>query len=634
MSEDIHHECGIAFLRLKKDPAYYIEKYGDPFYGLHKLHLMLVKQRHRGQDGAGVANIKLNPTPGKRYISRIRSNDSEAIKDVFGKIFSRFESCDLTGLSPHECSNYLKTNYAFTGEVFLGHLRYGTHGGNSIENCHPFLRGNNWMTRNLVVAGNFNLTNVDELFSLLTELGQHPKEKTDTVTVMEKIGHFLDEENQRLFDQYKLLGYSNLKITERISESLDLKRVLSRATRDFDGGYVIAGMVGNGDAFVVRDPNGIRPAFYIDNEEICAVASERPALQMALDCKIEDVKEIPNGSAIIATKSGHVNIAEVRNPDKKLSCSFERIYFSRGNDYDIYEERKKLGAQLVPQILKSVNCDYDNTVFSYIPNTAETAFYGLMKALEDDLNERKIKEIQGAGSTISPEQLKALIRRRARLEKIALKDVKMRTFITADRERRNLVGNVYDITYGSVRPKLDTLVVLDDSVVRGTTLRESIIQILSKLEPAKIVIASSAPQIRYPDCYGIDMAKIGDFIAFQAAVELHKQKGTYDLVFGDVYRKCIDQENAPKETVKNYVKEIYETFSEDSISAKIAELLRPAYLDCPLEVIFQSIEGLHFACPNHLGDWYFTGDYPTPGGNKVVNRAFLNYMKGINERAY
>jgi amidophosphoribosyltransferase len=633
MSEEIQHECGIAFIRLKKDTDYYIEKYGDAFYGLHHLHLMLLKQRHRGQDGAGVANIKLDPVAGTRYISRVRSNESEPIKDVFHKIFSRFSNADLTDGSPQEIAARLKNNFAFTGEVFLGHLRYGTHGGNSIENCHPFLRGNNWMTRNLVVAGNFNLTNVDELFSLLIELGQHPKEKADTVTVMEKIGHFLDEENQRLFDQYKRLGYSNIQITQKISESLDIPRVLSKATRDFDGGYVIAGMIGNGDAFVVRDPNGIRPVFYIDNDELCAIASERPALQTAFGVSFDEVKEIPAGAGLIVRKSGLIQLEQIREAGQLNSCSFERIYFSRGNDRDVYEERKELGRKLVPDVLRAVNYDYDNTVFSFIPNTAEIAFYGVMKALEEDLNNRKHEEISQRPS-LSSDELKRILSRRARLEKIALKDVKMRTFIATDAERSGLVGNVYDVTYGSVRPKIDTLVVVDDSIVRGTTLRDSVLRMLSKLQPAKIVIASSAPQVRYPDCYGIDMSKMGDFVAFQAAIALHHEHDTYRTVVREVMQKCEAQLHVKTTQTKNYVKEIYSPFTADQISNKIADILRPTYLGCPLEIVYQTLEGLHQSCPNHSGDWYFSGDYPTPGGNRVANRAFLNYMHGLNSRAY
>ncbi|MFM7106818.1 MAG: amidophosphoribosyltransferase [Flavobacteriales bacterium] len=633
MSEEIHHECGIAFIRLKKDATFYIEKYGDAFYGLHHLHLMLLKQRHRGQDGAGVANIKLDPIPGSRYISRVRSNESEPIKDVFHKIFSRFSAADLNGRTPKEMATHLKNNFAFTGEVFLGHLRYGTHGGNSIENCHPFLRGNNWMTRNLVVAGNFNLTNVEELFSLLIELGQHPKEKADTVTVMEKIGHFLDEENQRLFNQFKQMGYSNIQITQKISDSLDLVRVLSRATRDFDGGYVMAGMIGNGDAFVVRDPNGIRPAYYIDNDELCAIASERPALQTAFGASVEDVKEIPAGAGLIIRKSGSVQLEQIREAGVNRACSFERIYFSRGNDRDVYKERKELGRKLVPEVLRAVNYDYDNTVFSFIPNTAETAFYGVMKALEEDLNARKHEEISKRPN-LSSDELKLILSRRARLEKIALKDVKMRTFITSDSERSGLVGNVYDVTYGSVRPKKDTLVVVDDSIVRGTTLKESVLRMLSKLQPAKIVIASSAPQIRYPDCYGIDMSKMGDFVAFQAAIALHHEHDTYRTVVKEVLLKCIAQQNVRRNHITNYVREIYDPFTTEQISKKIAEILRPAYLECPLEIVYQTIDGLHQSCPNHSGDWYFSGDYPTPGGNKVANTAFINFMQGVNERSY
>ncbi|HEY8404200.1 MAG TPA: amidophosphoribosyltransferase [Flavobacteriales bacterium] len=634
MSDQIKHECGIALLRLKQPLHYYTEKYGTAFYGLNKMYLLMEKQHNRGQDGAGLANIKLDMPPGKKYISRIRSNDQQPIKDVFAKVMDRFS--DLEKMNPEKLmdAQYLKDNYAFTGEVFLGHLRYGTFGGNSIENCHPFLRQNNWMTRNLVVAGNFNLTNVDELFQLLIDLGQHPKEVADTVTVMEKIGHFLDEENQELFDYYKKQGYSNTQITERIARHMDLQRVLTRATRDFDGGYVMAGLVGHGDAFVVRDPNGIRPAFWYEDEEVCVVASERAPLQTAFNIPADKVLELEPGHAVIIKKDGSTSLKKIREPQEKLSCSFERIYFSRGNDIDIYRERQKLGHNVVPLILKSVNYDLDNTVFSYIPNTAETAFYGVIKGLEDYLNEQKVEQLTALGPNASREDIEKIIHHRARIEKVTIKDAKLRTFITQDNARDEMVAHVYDLTYGTVHQGKDNLVVIDDSIVRGTTLKKSIIKMLDRLGPKKIVIVSSAPQIRYPDCYGIDMAKLGDFIAFQAAVALHKERGTYDNTMQVILKKCLDQLNAPKETVRNYVREVYEPFTVDEISAKIAELVTPEGINAKVEVIFQTIEGLHDACPNHKGDWYFTGKYPTPGGNKVVNRAFINYMAGKNERAY
>lgn len=633
MSDAIKHECGIALLRLKKPLQFYSEKYGTPFYGLNKMYLLMEKQHNRGQDGAGLANIKLNPTPGKKYISRIRSNDPQAIKDLFSKVMGRFVELEKTNPELLKDSEYLKENFAFSGELFLGHLRYGTFGGNSIENCHPFLRQNNWMTRNLVVAGNFNLTNVDELFGLLVELGQHPKEKTDTVTVMEKIGHFLDEENQMLFDQYKTLGYSNTQISELIAQHLDVQRVLARASKEFDGGYAMCGLFGHGDAFVVRDPNGIRPAFYYEDDEICVVASERPPIQTAFNIPADQIKELDPGYAYIIKRDGRSSLKKIREPQTKLSCTFERIYFSRGNDKDIYQERQNLGKNVVPLVLKTVNYDLDNTVFSFIPNTAETAFYGMIKALEDHLNDKKIEQIALLGNDRSKEKIEAIIRQRARIEKIAIKDAKLRTFITQDSARDEMVAHVYDVTHGAVKRGVDTLVVIDDSIVRGTTLKRSIIKMLDRLGPKKIIIVSSAPQIRYPDCYGIDMAKLGDFIAFQAAVQLLKENGKED-VLQVVYKKCKDQESAPKETVRNYVKEIYAPFSAEQISAKIAELVTPSDIAAKVDVIFQTIEGLHEACPGHHGDWYFTGNYPTPGGNAVVNKAFIYYMEGKAGRAY
>ncbi|MEZ4798953.1 MAG: amidophosphoribosyltransferase [Flavobacteriales bacterium] len=633
MSDAIKHECGIALLRLKKPLQHYSEKYGTPFYGLNKMYLLMEKQHNRGQDGAGLANIKLSPQPGKKYISRVRSNDSAPIKDLFSRVMGRFTELEKNDPDKLKDPQFLKENYAFTGELFLGHLRYGTFGGNSIENCHPFLRQNNWMTRNLVVAGNFNLTNVDELFGLLVDLGQHPKEKTDTVTVMEKIGHFLDEENQFLFDQYKTLGYSNQQISDLIAQNIDVQRVLTRASREFDGGYTMCGLLGHGDAFVMRDPNGIRPAYYYEDDEICVVASERPPIQAAFNIPVDEIKEIEPGFAYIIKKDGRTYTKQIREPQQKLSCSFERIYFSRGNDRDIYNERQNLGKNVVPRILENVNHDLDNTVFSFIPNTAETAFYGMIKALEDVLNERKIQQITSLGQNWTKEKVEVILKQRARIEKIAIKDAKLRTFITQDSARDDMVAHVYDVTHGTVKRKTDNLVVIDDSIVRGTTLKKSIIKMLDRLQPKKIVIVSSAPQIRFPDCYGIDMAKMGDFIAFQAAVELLKERNMTS-VLDVVYKKCKDQEGAAKEHVKNYVKEVYEPFTADEISAKVAQLVTPQGIGAKVEVIFQTIEGLHQACPNHLGDWYFTGNYPTPGGNMVVNKSFINYMEGRNERAY
>ena len=633
MSDPIKHECGIALLRLKKPLQFYLEKYGTAFYGLSKLHLLMEKQINRGQDGAGVANIKFDMQPGERYISRYRSIDSKPIQDIFDQINSRFKQIEEEDASKLKDIEYLKKNAGFTGELFLGHLRYGTFGRNSIESCHPFLRQNNWITRNLAVAGNFNLTNVDELFDVLLEIGQHPKEKSDTVTVLEKIGHFLDEENDEMLQSLTTQGFSIPEIYDRIAKNLNIEKILKKASSDWDGGYAMAGLFGHGDAFVLRDPSGIRPAFWYEDEEVCVVASERSVIQTAFRLKFDQVQELTPGSALIIKKSGDISEVKINDPRERKSCSFERIYFSRGNDIDIYKERINLGKLVVNQVLKAVDYDLDNSVFSFIPNTAETSFYGMIKGLEDYLNDRKFQAILDLGANPSPEQLKDIIYQRARIEKIAIKDAKLRTFITQDDARDDLVAHVYDITYGSVVRGKDNLVVIDDSIVRGTTLKQSILRILDRLEPVKIVVVSSAPQIRYPDCYGIDMAKMGDFIAFEAAIHLLKEQGKGHII-DDVYRKCLDQAKLPKEQIKNYVKEIYAPFKAEEISAKIAELLTPPNIQAKVEIVYQTIENLHTAIPNHLGDWYFTGNYPTPGGNKVVNRAFINFVEGKNERAY
>lgn len=633
MSDAIKHECGIALLRLKKPLQYYQEKYKTPFYGINKLHLLMEKQHNRGQDGAGVANIKLDMLPGERYISRYRSIKKSPIQDIFDHINDRFKQ--LHDENPDSLKNpdFLKKNAGFTGELFLGHLRYGTFGGNSIENCHPFLRQNNWITRNLVVAGNFNLTNVDELFDVLVNIGQHPKEKSDTVTVLEKIGHFLDEENDDLYAQLKQKGLSKREIYSQIADQINIEKILKRASEDWDGGYAMAGLIGHGDAFVLRDPSGIRPAFWYEDDEVCVVTSERPVIQTAFNLKSEDIQELKPGHALIIRKNGETKECLINTPKETLKCSFERIYFSRGSDFEIYNERKMLGKNLVPQILESINYDLDNSVFSFIPNTAEVSFYGMIKGLEDHLNEQKISEIKALGAAMTDEALERIINRRARIEKIAIKDAKLRTFITQDDSRDDLVAHVYDITYGSVRRNQDNLVVIDDSIVRGTTLKQSILKILDRLDPKKIVVVSSAPQIRYPDCYGIDMARMGDFIAFEAAIELLKERGMHDLI-NKVYTQCKHQETLPKEQITNYVKEIYTPFSNEEISHKIAQLLTPPSLNASVEIIYQTVENLHNACPNNLGDWYFTGNYPTPGGNKVVNKAFINWVEGNNERAY
>lgn len=633
MSDPIKHECGIALLRLKQPLQYYVDKYGSAFYGLNKLHLLMEKQHNRGQDGAGVANIKFDMSPGERYISRYRSVDSKPIQDIFDHINEKFEAIGKEHPELLKDVEYLKKNAGFTGELFLGHLRYGTFGRNSIESCHPFLRQNNWITRNLVVAGNFNLTNVDELFDVLLHVGQHPKEKSDTVTVLEKIGHFLDDENDSMYDILKPQGYANAEIYAKIAENLDIEKILKRASEDWDGGYAMAGLFGHGDAFVLRDPSGIRPAYWYEDDEVCVVASERPVIQTAFNLKYEDIQELKPGHALIMKKNGKIRETLINTPLKEAKCSFERIYFSRGSDKDIYTERKQLGKNIVPQVMQCIENDLDNSVFSFIPNTAEVSFYGMIKGLEDHLNEEKIQRIKALGNDATEEQIREILLKRARIEKIAIKDAKLRTFITQDDSRDDLVAHVYDITYGSVVRGKDNLVVIDDSIVRGTTLKQSILRILDRLDPKKIVVVSSAPQIRYPDCYGIDMAKLADFIAFEAAISLlHERNMIY--VIDSVYRKCKEQELLPKEQIKNYVQEIYAPFSNEEISAKISELLTPPAIKAKVEIIYQTVENLHNACPNNTGDWYFTGNYPTPGGNKVVNKAFINWKEGKNERAY
>ena len=633
MSDSIKHECGIALLRLKKPLQFYVDKYGSAFYGINKLHLLMEKQHNRGQDGAGVANIKFDMEPGDRYISRTRSIKKSPIQDIFDQINSRFKTIAEDNPSKINDVDYLKKNVGFTGELFLGHLRYGTFGRNSIESCHPFLRQNNWITRNLVVAGNFNLTNVDELFEVLVRIGQHPKEKSDTVTVMEKIGHFLDVENDELYKNYKAKGVENQQIYAKIAEELDIVKILKKASTDWDGGYAMAGLFGHGDAFVLRDPSGIRPAFWFENDEIVVVASERPVIQTAFNLKVDEIHELKPGHALIVKKSGVTTETEINAPKTKLACSFERIYFSRGSDKDIYLERKNLGRLVVKQVLESINYDLKNSVFSFIPNTAEVSFYGMIKGLEDHLNIDKINQIKALGSNPSDEEIENILLQRARIEKIAIKDAKLRTFITQDDSRDDLVAHVYDITYGSVREGQDNLIVIDDSIVRGTTLKQSVLRILDRLGPKKIVVVSSAPQIRFPDCYGIDMAKMGDFIAFEAAIALLNETNQAHII-DEVYAKCIKQIALPKEEVVNVVKEIYAPFTDEQISKKIAQLLTPESIKAEVDIIFQSVENLHKACPNHLGDWYFTGNYPTPGGNKVVNKAFMNWKENKNERAY
>ncbi|MDA8769502.1 amidophosphoribosyltransferase [Schleiferiaceae bacterium] len=631
MSDPIKHECGIAFVRLRKPLEYYVEKYGTAFYGLNKMYLLMEKQRNRGQDGAGLANIKLNMAPGTRYISRYRSVDTNSIGDIFGKVQKRIAEGIAGDVSRLSDVPWLKDNLPFTGEVFLGHLRYGTYGGNTIEACHPFLRQNNWPTRNLIVAGNFNMTNVDELFNELVELGQHPKEKADTVTIMEKIGHFLDEANDELYYELKAEGYSKKEATAEIANRLDLADILRRASKKWDGGYAMAGMTGHGDSFVLRDPAGIRPAYYYYDDEIVVVASERPVIQTALNLKSEEITELPPGNALIVKHHGEVSIDEIKTPTEFKACSFERIYFSRGNDKDIYNERIELGRRLIPRIVELVDDEVEDTVFSFIPNTAEVSFYGMVKGMEDHFNTMKYERITALDKP-SNEQLKEILDLRPRVEKVAWKDVKLRTFITEDSSRDELVSHVYDITHGSVKPT-DHLVAIDDSIVRGTTLKQSILRIFDRLSPKHIVIASSAPQIRYPDCYGIDMARMGDFVAFRAAIALLKERGLEGLI-QEVYEKCKAQIHLADDEVQNFVKEIYQPFEAQEISDKIAELLTPPEVNAKVSVLYQTIEDLHLSCPNHPGDWYFTGNYPTPGGNRVVNKSFMYYVEGRTERAY
>ncbi|WP_428330258.1 class II glutamine amidotransferase [Mucilaginibacter sp.] len=634
MSDSIKHECGVAFIRLLKPLSFYQKKYGTALYGLNKLYLLMEKQHNRGQDGAGVATIKLDIEPGKRYISRHRSMASNAVADIFEYIQKKF--ADIQKEMPEKMADaeWLKEHVSFTGEVLLGHLRYGTHGKNSIENCHPFLRQNNWMTRNLVIAGNFNMTNVDELLQQLYDLGQHPKEKADTITVLEKIGHFIDTENQGLFDQYKREGLDdNIEISKLIANDMDVAKILRKSAKNWDGGYTIAGILGHGDAFVMRDPVGIRPAYYYYNDEIVVAASERPAIQTAFNIPIEEIREIKPGHALIVKKNGTITENMFSEPLEKKACSFERIYFSRGSDASIYKERKQLGRLLCPQILDAVNNDVKNTVFSYIPNTAEVAFYGMVEGVHKYIKKYQRDKLLNRADKISEEELTEVLSMAPRVEKIAIKDVKLRTFITQDADRNEMVAHVYDTTYGLINKDADTLVVLDDSIVRGTTLKQSILKILDRLGPKKIVVVSSAPQIRYPDCYGIDMSRMGEFVAFEAAISLLKERDMDDVIL-KVYQLCKDSAKLPKEEVTNYVQAIYEPFTDQEISDRIAKIITPKGIKCKVEVIYQTLDNLHKACPDHTGDWYFSGNYPTPGGNKVVNRAFANWMEGKNQRGY
>ncbi len=633
MSEPIKHECGIAMVRLLKPLEFYLSKYGTAFYGLNKLHLMMQKQHNRGQDGAGIACLKFDLDPGNKYINRIRSNSVSSIQDIFKQAYKPFSELSLHNPERINDVQWLKHNMEFTGELFMGHLRYGTFGANNLENLQPMIRFNNWMTKTLVLAGNFNMTNVDELFNLLIDRGQYPVETSDTVTIMEKIGYFLDQENDKLYHQYKKDGLEKRDISPRIGLDFDIQQMLVNSSKSWDGGYAIVGLLGHGDAFLMRDPAGIRPVFYYVDDEVAVAASERPVIQTSFNIPEDDVKELQPGYTLIIKKNGNISEEPFAEPLEKKSCSFERIYFSRGTDSDIYRERKNLGRALVPAIMDAINNDLTTAVFSYIPNTASSAFRGMINELHNVCDRIKYDEISQIDPVKEPDKLKEILSFRPRVENVAVKDLKLRTFITQDSQRDDLVGHVYDITYGIIRPGVDNLVVIDDSIVRGTTLKQSIIRILARLQPKNIIIASSAPQIRYPDCYGIDMAKLGDFIAFRATIELLKDTGRQDVI-NEVYKKSKAQQHLPKESIVNYVKEIYKPFTAQQISDKIAELLTPKGLEPGLKIIYQSIEDLHSSIPEHTGDWYFTGNYPTPGGNKVVNLSYIHYIEGTDKRAY
>ena len=632
MSDALKHECGIAMVRLLKPLQYYKDKYGTAFYGINKMYLLMEKQHNRGQDGAGFASVKFNVNPGTRYISRVRSNQSQPIQDIFAQINERLNGVLEENPDKKEDVAWQEENMPYLGNLFLGHVRYGTFGKNSIESVHPFLRQSNWKHQNLIVAGNFNMTNSKQLLEELVELGQHPKEFTDTVTVMEKIGHFLEEEVSSLYLKAKKKGYTKKDASPFIEEHLDLQNVLQRSSKNWDGGYAMAGLVGHGDAFVLRDPSGIRPTYYYQDDEVVVVASERPVIQTVFNVDIEKVQELERGHALIIKKNGETSVKSILEQKEKKACSFERIYFSRGSDASIYEERKNLGKLVFPQVLKSINNDITNSVFSFIPNTAETSFYGMTEAAEDVLNKQKTEKILAGGKELSAKRVTEILSERPRFEKIAIKDAKLRTFIADDNSRDDLVAHVYDVTYGVVKPT-DNLVIIDDSIVRGTTLKMSIIRILDRLQPKKIVVVSSAPQIRYPDCYGIDMARIGDFIAFKAALELLKDTNQYHIV-DEVYEKSIAQRGKPDSEIVNYVKAIYAPFKDEDISEKTAEMLKTSDINAEIEVIYQSVDNLHIACPDNLGDWYFTGDYPTDGGHRVVNEAFINFYEGNDKRAY
>ena len=632
MSDALKHECGIAMVRLLKPLAFYKKKYGTAFYGVNKMYLMMEKQHNRGQDGAGFASIKLDPTPGERYISRVRSNKPQPIQDIFAQINSRINAEFEKNPGIKDDVAAQKKEIPYIGELMLGHVRYGTFGGNSVETVHPFLRQNNWMHRNLIIAGNFNMTNTTELFQNLIDLGMHPKEKADTITILENIGHFLDQGVAKLYKRAKKKGLSKMEASAHIIENLNIEKMLKKSAKNWDGGYAMAGLLGHGDAFVLRDPAGIRPAYYYKDDEVVVVASERPVIQTVFNVGFEDVKEIDPGNALILKKDGGMSISEILTPLRRKSCSFERIYFSRGSDAEIYQERKELGRLIMPKVLSAINHDTENSVFSFIPNTAETSFYGMLDAAQNELNKQKNAAILKEVNTLTPERLSEIQACKIRTEKIAIKDVKLRTFITDDSSRDDLVAHVYDVTYGVVKAT-DNLVIIDDSIVRGTTLKKSILRMLDRLQPKQIVVVSSAPQIRYPDCYGIDMARLEKLVAFNAAIELHKDNGT-DVIIEEIYHKCKKQLELADTEVINHVKDLYAPFTDEQISDKIAQIITQEGVSTKVKLIFQSVDDLHKACPKNLGDWYFTGDYPTSGGNRVVNRAYVNFFEGNPERAY
>ncbi|MDB2568073.1 amidophosphoribosyltransferase [Flavobacteriaceae bacterium] len=621
MSDHIKHECGIALIRLLKPLEFYQKKYGSKSYGVNKMYLMMEKQHNRGQDGAGLATVKVGAKPGEKYIFRERSSAKQPIQEVFTRVSERIAA-----------SEEIEGNVPFQAELLLGHVRYGTFGKNNIESVHPFLRQNNWTHRNLIVAGNFNMTNNQELFENLVKLGQHPKSKVDSVTVMEKIGHFLDDAVHKIYKDLKKEGFNKQEASPLIEKRLKISKVLKKASRDWDGGYAMAGLLGHGDAFVLRDPSAIRPAYYYQDDEVVVVASERPVIQTVFNTAFEEIKELEAGHSIIIKKSGKTLTVPILEKKERKACSFERIYFSRGSDKEIYLERKKLGELLFPKILQSINSDLKNTVFSYIPNTAETSFFGLVQEAQKYISSQAIVKLLEEKQEISKENLEKLFSLKPRIEKVAIKDAKLRTFIADDANRDELVAHVYDITYGSIK-KSDTLVIIDDSIVRGTTLQKSILKILDRLNPKKIVVVSSAPQIRYPDCYGIDMAKMEDFIAFRAAIALLKSEGKEDVI-KETYKECLKELKLPSSKMKNKVKKIYIDYTDEDISNQISKLLKEKEIKTDVQVIFQTVESLHSACPKNLGDWYFTGNYPTQGGNKVVNQSFVNFYEGSKKRAY